>query len=164
MCPLPDSYSPQYVEAAWYQWWEKQGFFKPEYGVRKTLSVLSFSLSCFVRVLLSTLPCNNPSVSLNSAGRGRVSRSRIPVACSWSASLHLMWLGHFTWVMLSPTPYRTPWPDGRSRQTPAAALILQRSLTLWWFLFLCFCLQGTGCEARPPCGTLAVITQVLPRR
>uniref|UniRef100_A0A8C2F5Y5 valine--tRNA ligase n=1 Tax=Cyprinus carpio TaxID=7962 RepID=A0A8C2F5Y5_CYPCA len=30
--PLPDSYSPQYVEAAWYSWWEKQGFFKPEYG------------------------------------------------------------------------------------------------------------------------------------
>lgn len=30
--PLPDSYSPQYVEAAWYPWWEKQGFFKPEYG------------------------------------------------------------------------------------------------------------------------------------
>uniref|UniRef100_A0A673CC42 Valine--tRNA ligase n=1 Tax=Sphaeramia orbicularis TaxID=375764 RepID=A0A673CC42_9TELE len=35
--PLPDSYSPQYVEAAWYPWWEKQGFFKPEYG-RKSLS------------------------------------------------------------------------------------------------------------------------------
>ncbi|XP_050307402.1 valine--tRNA ligase [Anthonomus grandis grandis] len=33
---LPDSYSPKYVEAAWYSWWEKQGFFKPEYG-RKTL-------------------------------------------------------------------------------------------------------------------------------
>lgn len=31
--PLPDSYSPKYVEAAWYAWWEKQGFFKPEYGV-----------------------------------------------------------------------------------------------------------------------------------
>uniref|UniRef100_A0A673IT33 valine--tRNA ligase n=1 Tax=Sinocyclocheilus rhinocerous TaxID=307959 RepID=A0A673IT33_9TELE len=30
--PLPDSYSPQFVEAAWYSWWEKQGFFKPEYG------------------------------------------------------------------------------------------------------------------------------------
>uniref|UniRef100_A0A674MFM6 valine--tRNA ligase n=1 Tax=Takifugu rubripes TaxID=31033 RepID=A0A674MFM6_TAKRU len=30
--PLPDSYSPQYVEAAWYPWWEKQGFFKPEFG------------------------------------------------------------------------------------------------------------------------------------
>uniref|UniRef100_A0A7N6A3U3 valine--tRNA ligase n=1 Tax=Anabas testudineus TaxID=64144 RepID=A0A7N6A3U3_ANATE len=30
--PIPDSYSPQYVEAAWYPWWEKQGFFKPEYG------------------------------------------------------------------------------------------------------------------------------------
>ncbi|XP_048450236.1 valine--tRNA ligase, mitochondrial-like, partial [Rhincodon typus] len=29
--PLPDSYSPQYVEAAWYPWWEQQGFFKPEY-------------------------------------------------------------------------------------------------------------------------------------
>ncbi|XP_061919856.1 valine--tRNA ligase isoform X1 [Entelurus aequoreus] len=34
---LPDSYSPQYVEAAWYPWWEKQGFFKPEYG-RKSIS------------------------------------------------------------------------------------------------------------------------------
>uniref|UniRef100_A0A8C5QQ96 Valine--tRNA ligase n=1 Tax=Leptobrachium leishanense TaxID=445787 RepID=A0A8C5QQ96_9ANUR len=30
--PMPDSYSPQYVEAAWYSWWEKEGFFKPEYG------------------------------------------------------------------------------------------------------------------------------------
>lgn len=29
---MPSSYSPQYVEAAWYAWWEKQGFFKPEYG------------------------------------------------------------------------------------------------------------------------------------
>lgn len=30
---MPDSYSPRYVEAAWYSWWEKEGFFKPEYGV-----------------------------------------------------------------------------------------------------------------------------------
>ncbi|RXN05670.1 valine--tRNA ligase-like isoform X1 [Labeo rohita] len=37
LSPLPDSYSPQYVEAAWYTWWEKQGFFKPEYG-RKNVS------------------------------------------------------------------------------------------------------------------------------
>ncbi|KYO19901.1 valine--tRNA ligase, mitochondrial [Alligator mississippiensis] len=29
--PLPASYSPRYVEAAWYSWWEKEGFFKPEY-------------------------------------------------------------------------------------------------------------------------------------
>ncbi|AWO96362.1 putative valine--tRNA ligase-like isoform 3 [Scophthalmus maximus] len=35
--PLPDAYSPLYVEAAWYSWWEKQGFFKPEYG-RKSIS------------------------------------------------------------------------------------------------------------------------------
>ncbi|KAJ8686683.1 hypothetical protein QAD02_022477 [Eretmocerus hayati] len=31
-CPIPDAYSPQYVEAAWYSWWEKSGFFKPEYN------------------------------------------------------------------------------------------------------------------------------------
>lgn len=31
---MPAAYSPKYVEAAWYQWWEKQGFFKPEYGGR----------------------------------------------------------------------------------------------------------------------------------
>ena len=30
---LPDAYSPKYVEAAWYEWWEKQGFFKPDYKV-----------------------------------------------------------------------------------------------------------------------------------
>ena len=29
---MPASYSPGYVEAAWYEWWEKAGFFKPEYG------------------------------------------------------------------------------------------------------------------------------------
>ncbi|CAH1785808.1 unnamed protein product, partial [Owenia fusiformis] len=32
---MPDAYSPQYVEAAWYSWWEKSGFFKPEYGRTK---------------------------------------------------------------------------------------------------------------------------------
>lgn len=31
--PLPPAYSPRYVEAAWYQWWEREGFFKPEYQV-----------------------------------------------------------------------------------------------------------------------------------
>jgi len=34
---MPTAYSPTYVEAAWYSWWEKQGFFKPEYG-RKGIS------------------------------------------------------------------------------------------------------------------------------
>lgn len=36
---LPDAYSPKYVEAAWYSWWEKQGFFKPEYGVRNFIGI-----------------------------------------------------------------------------------------------------------------------------
>ena len=38
---LPDAYSPRYVEAQWYSWWEKEGFFKPEYGV----SILNFILN-----------------------------------------------------------------------------------------------------------------------
>ncbi|XP_070371445.1 valine--tRNA ligase, mitochondrial isoform X2 [Equus asinus] len=29
--PLPPAYSPRYVEAAWYSWWVREGFFKPEY-------------------------------------------------------------------------------------------------------------------------------------
>ncbi|TSK28260.1 Valine--tRNA ligase, mitochondrial [Bagarius yarrelli] len=28
--PLPQSYSPEYVESCWYEWWEQQGFFRPE--------------------------------------------------------------------------------------------------------------------------------------
>ncbi|XP_044734548.1 valine--tRNA ligase isoform X2 [Chrysoperla carnea] len=37
-CAMPDAYSPKYVEAAWYSWWEKQGFFKPEYGRKSILN------------------------------------------------------------------------------------------------------------------------------
>ncbi|XP_072226903.1 valine--tRNA ligase, mitochondrial isoform X1 [Leuresthes tenuis] len=28
--PFPSSYSPDYVESSWYQWWEKEGFFSPD--------------------------------------------------------------------------------------------------------------------------------------
>lgn len=38
---FPDSYSPQYVEAAWYSWWEKEGFFTPEYGVSHIINITS---------------------------------------------------------------------------------------------------------------------------
>ncbi|KAK7094600.1 valine--tRNA ligase-like [Littorina saxatilis] len=31
---MPNAYSPPYVEAAWYDWWVQQGYFKPEYGGR----------------------------------------------------------------------------------------------------------------------------------
>jgi valyl-tRNA synthetase len=32
-CPMPESYNPRYVEACWYSWWEKEGYFSPEYKV-----------------------------------------------------------------------------------------------------------------------------------
>lgn len=32
--PFPSTYSPEYVEPCWYEWWEKEGFFKPEQHVR----------------------------------------------------------------------------------------------------------------------------------
>ena len=41
---MPDAYSPQYVEAAWYSWWEKSGFFKPEYNVMKRKQLVYFCL------------------------------------------------------------------------------------------------------------------------
>jgi valyl-tRNA synthetase len=28
--PMASAYNPKAVEAAWYAWWESQGFFKPE--------------------------------------------------------------------------------------------------------------------------------------
>lgn len=49
---LPDSYSPKYVEAAWYEWWEKEGFFKPEYGVSITASLCLCSFFCFCFYIL----------------------------------------------------------------------------------------------------------------
>ena len=29
---FPSAYNPQYVEAAWSEWWKKEDFYKPEYG------------------------------------------------------------------------------------------------------------------------------------
>ncbi|KAK2829980.1 hypothetical protein Q5P01_017911 [Channa striata] len=34
--PFLSSYSPEYVESSWYQWWEKEGFFSPETHERLT--------------------------------------------------------------------------------------------------------------------------------
>ncbi|KAK2921458.1 hypothetical protein Q8A73_000943 [Channa argus] len=43
--PFPSSYSPEYVESRWYQWWEKEGFFSPEQHERLTHTVdQTFSL------------------------------------------------------------------------------------------------------------------------
>ena len=49
--PLPDAYSPKYVEAAWFSWWEKSGFFKPEYGrgtawIHEIISTAIVAMSC----------------------------------------------------------------------------------------------------------------------
>jgi len=38
---MPDAYEPKYVEALWYPWWVKQGFFKPEYGLVSYLVLLN---------------------------------------------------------------------------------------------------------------------------
>uniref|UniRef100_A0A0B7ANU5 Valine--tRNA ligase n=1 Tax=Arion vulgaris TaxID=1028688 RepID=A0A0B7ANU5_9EUPU len=38
-CAMPDAYNPGYVEAAWYDWWVQEGFFKPEYGGRDVASL-----------------------------------------------------------------------------------------------------------------------------
>lgn len=46
-CELPTAYSPKYVEAAWYEWWEKQGFFKPEYGRDLKYAFIIFNLNFF---------------------------------------------------------------------------------------------------------------------
>ncbi|XP_028255754.1 valine--tRNA ligase, mitochondrial isoform X2 [Parambassis ranga] len=43
--PFPASYSPDYVESSWYQWWEKEGFFSPEQHERLSHAVdQTFSL------------------------------------------------------------------------------------------------------------------------
>ncbi|XP_076610497.1 valine--tRNA ligase, mitochondrial isoform X1 [Chaetodon auriga] len=42
---FPSSYSPEYVEHSWYEWWEKEGFFSPEQHERLSHSVdQTFSL------------------------------------------------------------------------------------------------------------------------
>uniref|UniRef100_A0A672Z1P7 Valine--tRNA ligase n=1 Tax=Sphaeramia orbicularis TaxID=375764 RepID=A0A672Z1P7_9TELE len=43
--PFPSSYSPDYVESSWYQWWEKEGYFSPEQHEKLTHAVdRTFSL------------------------------------------------------------------------------------------------------------------------
>lgn len=47
--PMPDSYSPKYVESVWYEWWDASGFFQPEYGGRDVSQ--PNSLGSFVMVI-----------------------------------------------------------------------------------------------------------------
>ena len=30
--PIASAYDPRAVESAWYDWWVKEGYFKPEFG------------------------------------------------------------------------------------------------------------------------------------
>lgn len=36
---FPASYSPEFVEPRWYEWWEEEGFFRPEQHVSTRNSV-----------------------------------------------------------------------------------------------------------------------------
>lgn len=47
---MPDTYSPKYVEAAWYAWWEEQGFFKPEYGVCNAYYIIYIYIYLFIKM------------------------------------------------------------------------------------------------------------------
>ena len=38
--PMAKSYDPKNVETAWYEWWEKEGFFKPQLGSAKPKFVI----------------------------------------------------------------------------------------------------------------------------
>jgi valyl-tRNA synthetase len=38
--PMAKSYDPKNVEQAWYEWWEEEGFFKPEMGSTKPKFVI----------------------------------------------------------------------------------------------------------------------------
>ena len=49
--PLPDAYSPAYVEAAWYSWWEKSGFFKPEYSFGSISKAMKSNKEVFMMVI-----------------------------------------------------------------------------------------------------------------
>ncbi|TRY60213.1 hypothetical protein DNTS_026363 [Danionella cerebrum] len=44
--PFPQAYSPEYVEYGWYQWWEKQGFFSPEYHSKQPHAVDKYFSFC----------------------------------------------------------------------------------------------------------------------
>jgi hypothetical protein len=41
---MADTYDPPAVEAAWYDWWEKSGFFAPEYNKYVTPLIPTFFL------------------------------------------------------------------------------------------------------------------------
>lgn len=47
--PFPSSYSPEYVEPSWYEWWEKEGFFRPEQHVRASEENNSTATSPWLR-------------------------------------------------------------------------------------------------------------------
>lgn len=156
--PLPDSYSPQYVEAAWYPWWEKQGFFKPEFGVREsTREDLKYFISFYFGLSLHT----NLTFCLTFFS-GRVSVSRTPGVSSWCASLLLTWPARFIWVTRSQMPSRTRWPDG-NRFNVKASLDLGMWMPLLELLRFTFRhrMRGETTLWNPGCDHAGIATQVV---
>ena len=45
--PLPETYSPRFVEAAWYDWWQNEGYFMPEYAYQK-VCLQSVQVFCYI--------------------------------------------------------------------------------------------------------------------
>jgi len=54
---MPEAYSPSYVEAAWYDWWVDQKFFKPEYNVSYNVHNLLtfFTVPAYIKVPISNV-------------------------------------------------------------------------------------------------------------
>lgn len=55
--PMTQSYNPIAVEAAWYDWWLAQGFFKPEYVNPARQTIYRKDKEPFV------IPCPPPNVT-----------------------------------------------------------------------------------------------------
>lgn len=103
--PFPSSYSPEYVESCWYEWWEKEGFFSPKQHVRYLKQDVTGIKPQLHRRWWSNVHPNvteglfdNFSSVLSFLFRRNYLMLKIrPSRC---ASLHLMWLVLCTSVML----------------------------------------------------------------
>uniref|UniRef100_A0A672MV34 valine--tRNA ligase n=1 Tax=Sinocyclocheilus grahami TaxID=75366 RepID=A0A672MV34_SINGR len=85
--PFPQSYSPEYVEFGWYQWWEKQGFFSPE---RHVWEQLQLNISCLYPkhiIMISEGSCDTEDWSNDAENSALHHRNKLHFKIQWHAKV-----------------------------------------------------------------------------
>jgi len=156
---MPSAYHPKYVESSWYEWWEKAGFFKPEYVRARDGGLRHAAINAAHAVAVGCAACG-----VHASQGGDVTKREkfvIPIPPpNVTGSLHL---GHA--LMLSIEDCMTRWCGGQrhgSGSTPANPHFanLRHAFLPLWAPRRRHRMMGRAALYNPGCDHAGIATQV----